>query len=70
MLRFVDMHAGGMAARDLCAQLFADFYGGLESQYPRVGDGHTTKSTSPGIDEGFTEAPYNPDKVRASYFIA
>ncbi|KHN74783.1 Innexin-3 [Toxocara canis] len=63
LLRFVDMHAGGMAARDLCAQLFHDFYVSLESHYPRTGDGQTTKSTSPGIDEGFTEAPYNSDKV-------
>ncbi|VDK44459.1 unnamed protein product [Anisakis simplex] len=64
LLRFVDQHAGGMAARDLCAQLFHDFFLLREPQYQqRSGDGQTTKSTSPGIDEGFTETPYNSDKV-------
>lgn len=63
LLRFVDMHAGGMTARDLCTQLFVDYYGDIERQYPRAPGSHTTKSTSPGIEEGFTEAHYNPEKL-------
>lgn len=62
LLRFIDTYAGGMTARDLCAQLFVDYYGDLE-RYPRAPGSHTTKSTSPGIEEGFTETHYNPEKL-------
>uniref|UniRef100_A0A915PVJ1 Innexin n=1 Tax=Setaria digitata TaxID=48799 RepID=A0A915PVJ1_9BILA len=60
LLRFVDMYAGGMMARDLCGQLFADFY---REQYHRAIGSHTTKSASPGPDNGFTETQYDPEKV-------
>lgn len=54
------MYAGGMMARDLCGQLFADFY---REQYHRATGSHTTKSSSPGLDDGFTETQYDPEKV-------
>ncbi|VIO85845.1 Innexin inx-3, putative [Brugia malayi] len=60
LLRFVDMYAGGMMARDLCGQLFADFY---REQYHRAIGSHTTKSSSPGPDDGFTETQYDPEKL-------
>ncbi|KAM3727117.1 Innexin-3 [Dirofilaria immitis] len=60
LLRFVDMYAGGMMARDLCGQLFADFF---REQYHRTVGSHTTKSSSPGPDDGFTETQYDPEKL-------
>lgn len=47
-------------ARDLCGQLFADFY--REQCHGAIGS-HTTKSSSPGPDDGFTETQYDPEKV-------
>ncbi|KAL3981414.1 Innexin family protein [Acanthocheilonema viteae] len=60
LLRFIDMYAGGMMARDLCGQLFADFY---REQYHRATGSHTTKSSSPSPDDGFTETQYDPEKL-------
>ncbi|MFH4979027.1 hypothetical protein AB6A40_005736 [Gnathostoma spinigerum] len=60
ILRFVDMYAGGMAARELCTQLFVD-YCKIDRSYLKPPTSMTTKSTSPGMDEGFTEAPFHSD---------
>lgn len=54
------MYAGGMMARDLCGQLFADFY---REQYHRAIGCRTTKSSSPCPDDGFTGTQYDPEKV-------
>uniref|UniRef100_A0A0N5A9F0 Innexin n=1 Tax=Syphacia muris TaxID=451379 RepID=A0A0N5A9F0_9BILA len=61
LLRFIDTYAGGMTARDICAQLFVSYFG--DEHYVRAAGSQTTKSTSPGIDEGFTEGHYNSDKL-------
>ncbi|KAH7728516.1 Innexin inx-3 [Aphelenchoides avenae] len=56
LLRFIEGHAGAIVAKDLCAQLFKTF---LESCHPpylassRAPGSHSTKSTSPGIDEPY-----------------
>ncbi|VDD86381.1 unnamed protein product [Enterobius vermicularis] len=63
LLRFIDTYAGGMTARDLCSQLFVNYYGDVDTHYLRAPGSQTTKSTSPGIDEGFTEGHYNSDKL-------
>lgn len=63
LIRFVDMYAGGIMARDLCVQLFVDY---CDEQYRHGIASHTTKSTSPGPEEGFTETHYNPLPLRVS----
>lgn len=76
LLRFVDGHAGAIVARDLSAQLFADFAERalIAPNMIRRGDdmgggggSHSTKSTSPGgggggggMDDGFSEQLYDP----------
>lgn len=60
LLRFVDLYAGGITARDLCTQLFIN-YCNLEGQMIALPGSNTTKSTSPGIEEGFL--PYTSEKV-------
>lgn len=65
LLRFIDTYAGGMTARDLCEELFANYLEEV-SHYIRAPGSQTTKSTSPGIDEGFTEGHYHPEKLSAA----
>ncbi|VDN07394.1 unnamed protein product [Thelazia callipaeda] len=60
LLRFVDMYAGGMLARDLCGQLFSSY---SKKQYSLAVGSSAKKSSSPSPDHGFTEKQYNPERA-------
>lgn len=66
LLRFIEGHAGAIVAKDLCAQLFKSYLENCNAPYnssSRMPGSHSTKSTSPGIEESFGQHHYNPEKV-------
>uniref|UniRef100_A0A914DV40 Innexin n=1 Tax=Acrobeloides nanus TaxID=290746 RepID=A0A914DV40_9BILA len=63
LLRFIEGHAGAIVARDLCANLFAEYVKGLDyrASHLRVPGSQSTKSTSPGGEDAYHEGmPLHP----------
>lgn len=63
LFRFIEGHAGAIVARDLCAKLFSEYVKSLDyrASHLRVPGSQSTKSTSPGGEEGYHEGiPLHP----------
>jgi hypothetical protein len=63
LLRFIEGHAGAIVAKDLCAQLFNSYINHLNQYYHRPTGSHSTKSTSPGMEEPLLNPPSFQEKM-------
>ncbi|CAD5206424.1 unnamed protein product [Bursaphelenchus okinawaensis] len=62
LLRFIEGHAGAIVARDICNRLFKEYLKGLQKDlqqrpYLAPPSSHSTKSTSPGVEESYGRVP-------------
>ncbi|CAJ0947169.1 unnamed protein product, partial [Mesorhabditis belari] len=59
LMRFIEGHAGAIVARELTSQLFSEYFNDVQTG---ISD-HSTKTTSPGLDDGLREQLYPPGKM-------